>query len=67
MGAFQAAVRKELVRRGTKATLMIKRKKLLREGLQDRDEEAEPVVKTVCGPRSGAEADPIRWRFAVAG
>ena len=66
-GAFEAGVKKELGRKGSRATLTIKRKRLLRDGLADRDEKAEPVVKKVYGPRTGAVADPIRGRFAVEG
>ena len=66
-GAFEAAVKNELGRQGARATLTAKRKRLLRDGLADRDEKAEPVVKKVYGPRTGVVADPIRGRFAVAG
>ncbi len=43
--------------------LTAKRKKLLRMGLADRDERAQPVVKKV--HRRGAAADPIRGLYAV--
>ena len=66
-GAFEAAVKKELGRQGGRATLTAKRKKLLRDGLADRDGAAEPVVRKVHGPGTGAAADPIRGRFAVGG
>ncbi len=65
--AFEAAVKNELRRQGARATLTAKRKRLLRDGLADRDEKAEPVVKKVYGPRTGVVADPIRGRFAVDG
>ena len=63
-GAFEAAVKKELGRQGGRATLTIKRKKLLRDGLADRDEEAEPVVKKV--RRRGTAPDRIRGLYEVS-
>ena len=66
-GAFETAVKKELKRQGERATLTAKRKKLLRDGLGDRDERAEPVVKKVYSSRAAVVADPIRGRFLVEG
>lgn len=62
-GAFEAAVKRQLGGRGRRAALTAKRKRLLRDMLADRDEEAATVVKRV-HPRS-AVADPIRGRFPV--
>ncbi len=63
LGAVEEAVQAELKRLGGRATLTIKRKKLLRGQLGGRDETAEPVVRKVL--RRGVVADPIRGRFAV--
>ena len=62
-GAFEAAVKRQLGRRTRRAALTVKRKRLLRDKLAERDEEAEAVVKRV-HPRS-AVADPMRGRFSV--
>ena len=58
---FLQAVKEEVPRHGIKLTA--KRKRLLRDGLADRDEEAEPVVKKV--HRRGTSADPIRGLYEV--
>ena len=63
LGAVEEAVKRELKRLGGRATLTIKRKKLLHGQLADRDEAAEPVIGKVL--RRGVAADPIRGRFAV--
>ena len=63
LGAVEEAVKAELKRLGGRATLTIKRKRLLRGELADRDEAAGPVVRKVL--RRGVAADPIRGRFAV--
>ena len=62
-GPFAIAVKAELKQQGGRAALTAKRQRLLREGLTDRDDGAEPVVKKA-HPRT-AVADPIRGRFAV--
>ncbi len=62
-GVFEGAVKQALGDSGVRATLTLKRKRLLRGGLGDRDEGAEPLVRKV-HPR-GVAADPIRGRFAV--
>ena len=62
-GAFAVAVNAELRQLGGGSALTAKRKLLLREGLADRDEEAEPVVKKV--HLRTAVADSIRGRFAM--
>ena len=62
-GAFAIAVKAELKQQGGRAALTEKRQRLLREGIADRDEGAEPVVKKA-HPRV-AVADPLRGRFAV--
>ena len=59
--AFIELMRAEMAVRGAKLTA--KRKKLLRDGLADRDEGAEPVIKKV--HRAGTGADPIRGLFEV--
>ena len=56
-------MKRQLGGRGRRAALTAKRKRLLRDMLADRDEEAATVVKRV-HPRS-AVADPIRGRFPV--
>ncbi len=62
-GAFEAACRKELTRRGERGTLTAKRKKRLRNCLADRDEAAEPVVGKT--HPQGTSPDPIRGLFEV--
>ena len=62
-GAFAIAVEVELKQQGGKVTLTAKRQRLLREGLADRDEEAEAVVKKAHS--RAVVADPIRGRFAL--
>ncbi len=63
LGAVEEAVKRELKRLGGRATLTMKRKRLLRRQLAGRDEAAEPVIGKVL--RRGVAADPIRGRFAV--
>ncbi|WP_428273508.1 type I restriction-modification system subunit M [Candidatus Palauibacter sp.] len=58
---FLQTVEAEVPRHGIKLTA--KRKRLLRDGLADRDEEAKPVVKKV--HRLGTVADPIRGLYEV--
>ena len=62
-GVFEVAVKRALGARGGRAALTAKRKRLLRDGLADRDEGAEPVVKKV--HRRSAMADPIRGKSSV--
>ncbi|MDE0104663.1 MAG: N-6 DNA methylase [Bryobacterales bacterium] len=59
--AFKEAVKRELRARGGRATVTLKRRRLLEGGLAERDENAQPVVRKVL-PRS-AVADPIQGRF----
>ena len=59
--AFLDAVRADMSKRGKKLT--VKRKKLLRTALAERNERAEPVVKRV--HRRGTAADPIRGLYEV--
>ena len=61
-GAFEAAVAVELGA-GGRLKVRAKRRKMLRDGLADRDEAAEPVVRKVCP--HGTAADPIRGLFEV--
>ena len=58
---FLEEVKAELPRHGVKMTA--KRKKLLQTALAERDETAEPVVKTI--HRRGAVASPIQGLFEV--
>ena len=63
LGAVEEAVKRELKRLGGRATLTMKRKRLLRRQLTGRDEAAEPVIGKVL--RRDVAADPIRGRFTV--
>ena len=58
---FLETVKAEVPRHGIKLTA--RRKRLLRDGLADRYEEAEPVVKKV--HRQGTATDPIRGLYEV--
>ena len=63
-GAFEEAVKRALAAAGgRRKALTAKRRKLLRGGLADRDEETAPVVKKTHG--RGVVADPIRGLFEV--
>lgn len=55
------AVKEEMSKRGAKLT--VKRKRLLQTALAERDERAEPVVRRMHRPGTGA--DPIRGLYAV--
>ena len=62
-GAFEMSIKRELGAKGRRAALTAKRKRLMRDMLAERDEEAKAVVKKVHS--RSVVADPMRGRFSV--